>query len=157
MAYTKEQLEEANRYEDFAELIMYMFGMPIGVFRSKEYQIMKGESRGRVEIKNDKRFKETGNLYIETHEKQPEATEWVESGILRKDNSWFWFIGDYEKAWLFVKKQLRNLVDSKKFKNVETETSKGVVIPIKYFEQHPDIPVYVFNLDEVQRHIPYIE
>lgn len=157
MAYTKEQLADGNRYEDFAELVLYSYGIPIGVFHSKEYQINVGESRGRVEIKNDKKFKETGNLYIETHEKQPEATRWVESGILRKDNSWFWFIGDYERAWLFPKRMLKELVNMKKFERKETKTSKGVVIPIEYIESHPFIVINEFDFTKEDNHIPHID
>ena len=158
MEYTKEHMEEAYRYQDFATDMLYEFGIPICCYSSKKWNIEKGESRAGVEIKNDKLFSKTGNLYFETHEKKADAAEWVESGLLRDDNTIFYFIGDYLKAWLFSKKQLLSLIQKPEFERKETKTSKGVVIPIKYFEDHPSIPIKVFDfIDQNINHIPCIE
>lgn len=157
MIDAKEDLEAGNRYEDFASDKLYEVGLPMQTYSSFKWQVEKGESRAGIEIKNDRLFNKTGNLYFETHEKKPEATEWVESGLLRKDNTVFIFIGDYIKAWLFSKKQLLVLIKNTNFKKVETETSKGVLIPIKYFEQHPNIPLMTFDFIEANmKHIPEI-
>lgn len=149
-------------------LVIYCItgGLPIKTYSSFNYQVNKGESRVGVEIKKDNVYKTSKRLYFETHEKKGNATEWVESGVLRDDNTVFYFIGDFERAWLFSKRQILKLLDMKiegKL-NVTTkdengnETSKGVAIPIEYFEKHPSIPIKVFDfIDQNINHIPCIE
>ena len=138
-------------------------GLPIKTYSSFSYQVNKGESRVGVEIKKDNVYKTSKRLYFETHEKKGNSNKWVESGVLRDDNTVFYFIGDYEKAWLFSKKQILKLKDMeiKGKLNVTTkdengnETSKGVAIPIEYFDKHPTIPIKVFDFfEENMSHIP---
>ena len=155
---TKENYEQALEYQDLATDILCDNGYNVNCYCSKKWQYEKGESRNGIEIKNDKLVSQTGNLYIETHEKQKEATSWVKSGILREDNTKYWFIGDNKKAWFFRKTQLRALTNKKEFKRKETPTSKGVLIPIKYLEDHPNIPLEIFDIErmiqENENHIP---
>lgn len=158
MEYTKDHMEAAYRYQDFATDVLYEFGIPICCYSSMKWNIEKGESRAGVEIKNDNKFSQSGNLYFETHEKRADATEWVESGLLRDDNTTFYFIGDYTRAWLFSKKQLLALIKNPQFERKETLTSKAVVIPVKYFDEHPAIAIKEFNfIDQNMNHIPCVE
>lgn len=145
---TKDRYEQALEYQDLATDILCSHGYNVNCYCSKKYQYEKGESRNGIEIKNDTLVSSTGNLYIETHEKQKEATKWIKSGILREDNTKYWFIGDNKKAWFFSKKQLKTLVFKKEFQKKETATSRGVLIPIKYLEQHPSIVLEAFNVEE---------
>ena len=56
----------------------------------------------RAEIKRDGKFRETGNLYIETAEKShPDKYEFIPSGIMRQDNSWLFVIGDEKTIYIF--------------------------------------------------------
>ena len=154
--------EKAKEYQDLATDILCSRGINVNCYTSRKYQYEKGEGWNGIEIKNDRRITETGNIYIETHEKKAEAIEWIESGILRKDNTRFWFIGDDKKAWLFSKKQLRALTRTEGFKQVETATSLGVLIPVKYIDQHSNIPLEVFDIEkekmilENMKHIPEV-
>lgn len=161
-----EELEDTLVYQDFVTDVLYNRGFPICAYSSKRYNIDKGESRAGVEIKNDKRFNETGNLYFETHEKRDVNNNWTLSGIKRDDNTTFYFIGDYKRAWLFSKKQLKVLCENYMkygFKEVETPTSKGILIPIEYFETHNSIPIMTFDFEkekmfeENYNHIPRID
>lgn len=162
MEYTEEAMELAYQYQDLATDILCSRGINVNCYCSRKYQQEKGEGWNGVEIKNDRKIKDTGNIYIETHEKKADAINWVESGILRKDNTRYWFIGDDQRAWLFLKKQLKALVVKGKFKEVETPTSKGVLIPVKYIDQHPNMPVETFDIVkekmilESMNHIPEI-
>ena len=158
-----ENMELAYEYQDLATDILCSRGYNVNCYSSKKYQNEKGEGRNGIEIKNDRRMAETGNIYIETHEKKANADTWIESGILRKDNTKYWFIGDNEKAWLFHKRQLIATIKKENFKKVETATSLGILIPIKYIEQHPSLPLEIFDIQKeilIQEnidHIPYIE
>tara|TARA_R110002153_G_scaffold55528_2_gene154102 strand:- start:2100 stop:2558 length:459 start_codon:yes stop_codon:yes gene_type:complete len=67
-------------------------------------QFFKGENRQGVEIKNDQKFAETGNLFISVerdygYKKYP-------SGIY-KDQSWLYVIGNKEIFYIFATKHLK--------------------------------------------------
>ena len=126
--------ENGHRYEEFVMTkIKYLFGKDLHFFEGKTEQL-KGENREGVEIKFDSKMKDTGNVYIETAEKSSKNKDnYFPSGIYRQDNSkWYW-IGDYAKAFVFEKVVLQK-VDNNEFRHVEISTSKGFLIPIKKAE-----------------------
>lgn len=128
--YYKNNLKEAHEYQDYVcEQLIKNLGISITNYQSKKYQFNKGENLQGVEIKYDKKFAKTGNLYIETHEKSnPNNQEYVKSGIYRLDNSWLYAIGDYQVIYIFSKRYLQTFHRSNKFKNITTPTSKGFLI-----------------------------
>lgn len=136
---SKELLEDAAQYQDFITLqLMQKLGWCLNQFTSYKYQTQFGESLARIEIKNDKQMQSTGNIYVELAEKAYNGV-FVPSGICRQDNTLLWLIGDYNIAYVFVKKQLKHLCDNYvkyNFKKVETETSIGILIPTSFFEAH---------------------
>ena len=86
-----------------------------------------------AEIKRDGKFRETGNIYIETSEKShPDKPEFTPSGILRKDNSWLYVIGDEKTIYIFSTKYLQLLANRYQVK--ETPTSRGFIMPISEAE-----------------------
>ena len=153
--YYQEKLQQGLEYQDFAlEQINKMNGMPIfqGAYSSRKYQNQKGESPSGLEIKFDNKFKDTGNLYIEIAEKSdPSNIEFIESGVMRKDNSWLYLIGDYKEAFLFLKKTLiffcTRFAKYKELRYCETKTSKGVLFPISF----------VKNFELYVKHLFFIE
>ena len=129
------ELEQGLIYQDFATDVLYKHGICLNAYSSKKYNIEKGESVAGIEIKNDKNFRNTGNLYIELYERQSTSTDYIEGGVLRKDNTIIWFIGDFDEVFLLSKLRLRYLCNKYQeygFRYVETPTSKGVLIPVKY-------------------------
>lgn len=134
---SKEELEESAQFQDYVSDLLYDIGIPINLYTSYKYQISKGESRAGVEIKLDKQMKK--NIYIEIAERHSINEPFVASGIMRKDNTIFYAIGNYEHVRLFSKKQLQILARSKEFKRVQTDTSMGVLIPIEYVDKHSGI------------------
>lgn len=129
--YYKEKLKEGKEYEKFIKLIFNFFlEKAITIFENKEDQINIGESKEGFEIKLDNKFKKTNNLYIEYKEKTDSNNiNFVDSGILRKDNTKFWIIGDYKNVFVFNKNVLIEFHNTKQFREVKTETSKGYLIP----------------------------
>jgi len=108
---------------------LYDAGIPLLSYSSKKYQILIGENKAGIEIKYDRKFRETGNFYIETAEKSAANNkEFVASGIFRNDNTWLFIIGDYETIFIFSKEQLKKIKNN--YKQVETPTSKGFLIPV---------------------------
>ena len=61
-------------------------------------QIEKGENRQGIEIKNDQKFIETGNLFISV-ERDYGYTKY-ESGIY-KNQSWLYVIGNEDEFYIF--------------------------------------------------------
>jgi hypothetical protein len=130
--YYKEKLNQGLFYQDKVMEELYKHGIPLISYSSKEYQNMIGENKAGIEIKNDSKFRETGNFYIEVAEKSNEINkEYFPSGIYRNDNTWLYIIGDTKGFFIFSKKQLRLLEQSKKYKEVRIPTSKGFLFPIQ--------------------------
>ena len=132
------ELEETLIFQDYITDLLHKFGWSLNCYSSRKYNIEKGESLARIEIKQDKKVKETGNLYFETHEKAVTGV-FVESGILRKDNTMFIIIGDYDHLWMFSKKQIQYILVNGNFPKVETETSKAYLLPLEYVYKHKSI------------------
>lgn len=125
-------LEEAAQFQDYVADLFYNIGLPINLYTSYKYQIEKGESRAGVEIKYDKSFEGTGNLYIETQERYNENKPYVPSGINRNDNTIFYAIGNKKRVLVFCKKQLKELIKKLDLKEIEInkKTSKGYILPV---------------------------
>jgi len=133
-AYRKTQIESGQAYQDFVVDCCYrILNMPISCYSSKLYQQNVGESINGVEIKNDRKFKESGNLYIELAEKaRPRDGEYAMSGINRGDNTWLYLIGDFDIIYVFAKSMLIGMSKSHKYRKVEngTRTSVGFLLPV---------------------------
>lgn len=135
--YYKQKLKEGLEFQDYVAVKLAKKGFAVTSFSSKKYQIEKGENLQGFEIKNDQKFRDTGNIYIETYEKSdPKNTNFVPSGIFRSDNTIFYVIGDYDGVFVCQKKILRHM--SKKHRQVETATSKGFLFPITEAEKYFD-------------------
>lgn len=119
-------------YQDLVVERLYEIGIPIISYSSKEFQNIHGENRAGIEIKFDRKFRETGNLYFEIAEKsRPENKDYIPSGIYRMDNSWLYVIGDETEFFIFSKKQLKLLHQSKKYLPKQTPTSMGFIMPVE--------------------------
>ena len=96
--YYISNLEDSHRFEVYAEWVFRQYGIDIGLFYGRQQQYEVGETRAGIEIKHDKKSQETGNYYFEYMERLTAQGSWVESGLLKKDNTRYYFygvIGDY--------------------------------------------------------------
>jgi len=128
--YYKEKLEQGLRFQDHVtELLIKELGISLSTYSSREWQL-RGENKQGIEIKFDDKHKETGNFYIEIKEKSdPANPAYANSGIYRKDNTWLYIIGDYDRVYVFGKTFLQNLHKSGKCREVKTSTSIGFLLP----------------------------
>lgn len=126
--YYKAQLEDGKLYQDFVvDACLTLLGLVIQPYSSRAYQMAIGESRTGAEIKHDKKYAKTGNLWIELAEKATQRIgPYVESGINRDDNTWLFIIGDYDTIYIFGKKFLKALADSGRYKLIENKTGTSV-------------------------------
>lgn len=128
--YYNNCLEEGLQFQDYATEWLYNEGLPLVTFVSVSRSLSGDENKAGIEIKLDKRFRETGNLYIETAEKpRSDSASWVESGICR-GGSWLLAIGDKNTLWLIPFNILRMMWKSGKYRLVENPTSKGFLLPV---------------------------
>lgn len=130
----KIEMEESNQFEDFVTDLLLEQGIVITNYKSYEYQCKVGENRTGIEIKYDKKMADTGNIYLEVAERHDPEGQFVPSGILRNDNSLFYVIGDRHRTYMFIKKYLKAIY--KRFKRVQTETSIGYLMPVRYVEEN---------------------
>ena len=127
----REKLNMGIEYQDWVVEQLYSAGLPIISYSSKKYQYTIGENKAGLEIKYDTNWQRTGNLYIEIAEKSnKDNLYFVESGIYRSDNTWLYLIGDYSKIFILSKKHLKYLHKRSKYREVETGTSKGYLLPV---------------------------
>lgn len=121
-------LEDGLEFQDYVADKLYERGIILLNFVSRKHSLV-AENKFGMEIKLDKQFRKTGNLYIETAERINGDLAYLKSGIYREDNSWLWLIGDMQTFWIIAKKHL--LKFEKNCRKVETETSRGFLFPVK--------------------------
>lgn len=97
-------------------------------------QIEKGENRQGIEIKNDQRFAETGNLFISVAREYSYTTH--PSGIY-KNQSWLYVIGNQDEFYIFAVKHLKQYYEHNKpalfngFKSIKNGIDKGFLLSKK--------------------------
>lgn len=146
--YYSQQLSDGLEYQDFVAEQLYHIGLPLFNYASKKFQQEMGENKLGVEIKLQKRFAETGNLWIEIAEKSDPANySYIASGIFRNDNTWLFVTGDTSVIYIFAKTFLKKLVECGKFKIIEnkTKTSKGILMCKTDADKYAAKIIYIDN------------
>ena len=138
MSYSEDiyqpRLQLGLEYQDFLCERLHRLGIVLQNIQSKKFQHKKENLLG-LEIKFDRRFEKTGNLYIETAEKaDPANANYVPSGIFRDDESWLYGIGNYSELFIFAKQVLKAAHKDRHHRRLqevenETKTSLGFLIP----------------------------
>lgn len=127
--YYSQQLEDGLVFQDIVTQALYQRGIIVVGYASRRFQRSHGENLLGAEIKNDKKFRATGNVYIEIAEKaHPDRPNYTPSGIMREDNSWLYVIGDERTFWIFATVYLRKLVT--RWPRTQTHTSVGHLMPV---------------------------
>ncbi len=103
--YFINQLEESHAFEVFIDYEFKNQGIDIGLYYGRDSQY-SGESEAGIEIKYDKRSRETRNFYIEYQERMWNDGPWVDSGILKEDNSRFFLYGTMAGYVIFERETL---------------------------------------------------
>lgn len=137
--YYQDKLQQGLEFQDIVTQALYQRGIVVVGYSSRRFQNDKGENMLGAEIKRDGKFRETGNLYIETAEKaHPDRPIYVPSGIHREDNSWLYVIGDEKTVYIFSTKYMRLLEMSKEknYKRVEKPTSQGWLMPLSEADKY---------------------
>lgn len=131
--YYKNQLDIGQEYQDFVKDVLFdKLGWIVQLWQSKIYQF-KGENKTGIEIKYNSKLSEMQRIYIELYEKTKSTnTDYIESGILRDDNTWLYLCGDYKRIFIFPKRTLKALYERGEYKLIENKykTSKGYTMPI---------------------------
>lgn len=134
-AYFNQKLEQGHQFEVYIDQLFKNHGVDLGFFHAKDEQYRKGESAKGVEVKFDNLWEKYGNLYIEYQEKVSKSSNtWVNSGIMKEDNTIFYLIGTRRKFWILRKQGLLALFESWKRDSGRRnqfkvkDTSKGFVM-----------------------------
>jgi hypothetical protein len=106
--------KEGEDYQEFVRKLLNPWGITIWNWKDKKQQFAFGENPQGFEIKLDMRCTETDRLSIEVQEKtRRNNRDWINSGILRNDNSWIYVQGNYQIIFVFAKNWLRRFYDAK--------------------------------------------
>jgi hypothetical protein len=127
----KENLKSGQAFERFVETQLTRFGIILRPCTTYREQIEVGENYFGLEIKNDTKMHDTGNLYIELAEKADDTqTHWVPSGIYRQDNSRYYGVGNTREFIVFRKPVLQALHQSEGYHVTSNPTSQGFLLPL---------------------------
>lgn len=140
--YFIKNLVLSHRFEIYIDCKFKDRDFDIGLYYGRDGQY-NGENAAGIEIKRDMMINKTGNIYIEYSEKHyANNHNWVNSGILKDDNTRFFLIGDIDKYYILQKNDLINIYQrirendkeliekGCRFVSANRETSKGFIIPI---------------------------
>lgn len=138
-AYYIENLKESHKFEVYIDYLFKQHGYDIGLFYGKSQQYNQGETSAGIEIKCDKMLRKTGNVYIEYKERLNKYGNWVDSGILKKDQTNYFLIGTIEEFYIIPRENLlkyyKRLVENKEkisgmrvVEELKHGTSKGFVM-----------------------------
>ena len=132
----KLNLVEAQEFENFASDAMAhgLCILPV-VFHSKYFQTTFGESLTGIEFKLDKKFEDTGHLYIESAESCHESFTKKPSGIYHESCPWLFVIGNFHTFWIFATRCLQRQHVKGNYRCVETATSEGFLLPVNVANQ----------------------
>lgn len=140
-------LELAREFEDFVYYQLAKVGFNCYMNRSRKYQLLCGSDSMPLEVKLDRKFQETRNLFIETEERHS-----AEDGVPFKPSGIFgpailFAIGDQTRFWVFPTRWLRRsfyrisrLTGKPIYERTGTPTAKGFLLPLADMEQ--DVLVY---------------
>jgi hypothetical protein len=129
--YYKKMQIEGDKYQIY---VAYIFSLSqiLNIqlhFIENEKGQRSGETTEGYEIKYDRKFKESKNLYIEFAEKSnANYQNYSTSGIMKMDNSNFYVIGNYSTIFIFNKKNIVKYFENRLYKEVITNTSKGYLL-----------------------------
>jgi len=101
----KRSFADGMQFQDFVVEKFNEWGFYIQLYASRLYQLQRGESVQRVEIKLDKGCFKYGHLSIETAERKNLSSQWVHSGIYRPD-SVFYVQGNEDVLYMFLRRDL---------------------------------------------------
>lgn len=138
MAEFSARLEEGHAFEDFVEELFWSHGIAVRLHRSRKYQWERGESASGIEIKLDKRFRETGNLFIETRERRAAdgTSQWRPCGIHEEPVAPRTIaIGDYNTVYWLATSWLLKYERAGHPRVKETDTAVGFLVPVTAAEE----------------------
>jgi hypothetical protein len=162
MGEFRRDIEEGEEFQDFVKRKLWGAGIAVEFYSSRKFQASDGEGPSGVEVKKDRRFRDTGNLYIETE--HCIRGEWLPSGINRNPAMWLMAIGDEEEFFLIQKTLLQAIEQNGRYRSRETRhtgdvPTRGFLFPVeemrrlaaKVFKSQPEqFPAEVYTEDDLE-------
>lgn len=105
-------------------------------------EVVEGLRNGRVEVKADERFADTGNLYVEYACRGRDGV-WRDSGIARRDGSHVWVFRIHERVAVVVSAELLRTIVLRQIKRGRIaehpygeNPTKGALVPLSVLLAH---------------------
>lgn len=120
------QLEKGETFEVYVDREFKRNGVDIGRYYTPEGQ-NHGENELGIEVKHDVMSLKTGNYYIELSERHNTNHNYVNSGLMKDDNTEYFCIGVPEKYYIVSKEILMNEYNSMDKNNKYWQNDKKFV------------------------------
>ena len=150
-------MKSADAYEDFVySLLQRRCGLTVVNYRSAEWQGRVGENSGGIEIKFNKKYDETGNLWIEFYRKSTSSqADYTGSSLVKYQTCWLFVTGTYKTVFVFTKSRLE---DERQKRNTlienKSKTSQGFLLPGEDAERLAELVIYPTDADNVAAMTP---
>lgn len=124
-------LKDGQDFERFSLAVLRRIGMDLRPAVGLKAQVRHGDTVAGLEIKNDRQYHDTGNLFIETAECPLPGQPLQPAGIYHPSEPWLYLIGDVENILIFGVKVLRRMHRSGKFQEllIGNRTARGFLVP----------------------------
>lgn len=133
MTWDKDK-NEAEQFQDYVRKTLWETGIPVEFYQSRKFQLKYGEGPSGIEVKLDRKWRDTGNFYIEISSKRMNGVgegEYFPSGIYRDPLIWLWALGDEGEFFLIQKTILQLLHRSRRYQ--ERECKRDGDVPTRGF------------------------
>jgi hypothetical protein len=126
---------QGEEFQDFVRRCLWRDGLAVDFYASRRYQVSEGEGPSGLEVKLDRRLRETGNVYVEFAADRSRRGQFEPSGIERDERIWLWAIGDFDRFAVVQKSVLRSLRASGEYREAGDVPTKGFLLPWVILEQ----------------------
>jgi hypothetical protein len=132
MSYYDAQRRLGEAFEGYVLERFRAEGLEVGRHTTAALQLSRGDLvvEGQdLEVKFDRLFASTGNLYIETAEKRnADRVGWTPSGVCAASAAVWYGIGDYRDFFLFQRVTLRDVARTARPIEIAMKTSRGFLL-----------------------------
>jgi hypothetical protein len=130
--YYTQQLAIGQAYERYILEQLRAEGRVVESHATAALQLARGDlsvAGQDLEVKFDRLFASTGNLYIETAEKRDASRDyWTPSGVCASSAAIWYGIGDYRDFFLFKRVTLRDVARTARPIEIAMKTSRGFLL-----------------------------
>ena len=129
--------EASWEFMRFVQKVTKVAGFNVEFYESAEDQLTKGEGPSGLEVKFDRKSRETHRYYIEFAQcSRSLGWRWVPSGLFKEEPTWLWAVGTQELFYVIHRATLSELYfegvyDIRKCEKDNDTHTRGYCLPMR--------------------------